>query len=194
MSVRPGSLHPFRQYLLSGGLLRCGVCGSRLVGVNCQKYPKPASSSPYTRTYKCIGDRRQYHISINADFVEQIIISATLRRIEERGKICPKLITPPPDASENLTEAYERHAAALQTLASDYYVQRTLTKEEWQAARDGLKRNLRVAQRLYEPRWRPELARHPRGQANLRKSWDALDLSHRRDIIASELEFATIQT
>jgi excisionase family DNA binding protein len=191
LSDHHSTRHRSCQYLLTGGLLRCSVCGSRLFGVSQERYLRAPGPRIRTRRYKCKGRPGEDHASINADFVEALIVSATLQRLEKRMKIRPRLRVPP-DASERLAEVYEHHAAALRNLASDYYVHRRLTTDEWESARDELEHEMRTAQRINDPRWRPPLARNIQGLRRLRSAWDSFDLSHRRDIIASELEFATV--
>lgn len=179
-----------RPYLLAG-FLRCAKCGNRLHG---SPVVRRASTGEVTRTasYHCHGGPTGCgHTHIKAPFVEDLIVSVVLYRLEKRPRTRPD-IEAPPDASERLAAAFERHASALRTLARDYYVTRRLTREEWFAARDGLERELMLEQRAARPQWRPSLARKDRERPQFRAEWDSLDLNHRRDIIASELECAYV--
>lgn len=183
--------HPSHRFLLSGGLLRCSVCGGRLHGVT-QRGSRRRSGYVYeARGYRCDGNKTKYHVSINADFLEALIVSATLDRLETRCKVHPTLSVPP-NAPERLAEAYERHATALRTLAHDYYVERQLTREEWESAKEGLERRLRDVKKHYEPQGYLPAAGGQKQLKRLILAWDTLELFHRRDVIASELECATI--
>ena len=140
------------------------------------------------RTYKCpskpVGCS---HTSINAEFLEGLVVSAALERLERRSQMRPT-IDPPLDAPERLIAAYESHADSLRTLAIDYYVHHRVTREEWEAARAGLEHQLGAARRRFDPRWRPTAIRKPKSVTRFRADWDSLDLGHRRDILASEIE------
>ena len=178
------------KYLLSG-FLRCGKCGGPLSG-----YAHPcrrATGELYTvNAYRCrTAPTGCAGVGINADFVENIVVGAVLDRLERRPRVRPK-VSPPIDASEQLTAAYDSHAVAIRTLATDYYVEHLLTREEWVSARDGLELQLSAARRNLEPRWHPSTQRKPNRVTRFRADCKSFDCGHRRDIIASELEFASI--
>ncbi len=175
-----------RSYLLSSGLLRCGICGARMHG---STYKSGGGERRPVRSYVCGRRRAQGHsVVIHAEVVEEIIAKLTLDRIERQAWLRHSL--PSPDgAPEELRAAYEAHAAAVRALTVDYYVQRRITTEEWETARDGLDDQLRQALQAHAPRRRP---RTPTEAKRFSMAWERLDVSHRRDIIASELHFAII--
>ncbi len=175
-----------RSYLLSSGLLRCGICGARMHGSTSKS--RHGSRGP-VRSYVCGRRGAQGHsVSINAEVVEEIITKLTLDRIERQARL-RRTLPSPDDAPEQLREAYETHAAAVRALTIDYYVKRSITREEWEIARDGLDDQLRQAIQADAPRLRP---RTPMEAKRFRLAWERLDDSHRRDIIASELHFAIV--
>jgi len=179
---------PPPKFLLSSGLLRCGTCGARMHGLTYSR----VEGRDGVRSYVC-GRRGPsgHRVSINAEVVEALVVEQTLARLERRAKMRPAMVLPA-DAPGQLAVAYERHATAMQTLAVDYYVNRRLTTEEWEAARDGLEEQLGHARRLHTPGWQPPQGRANKRRPGFRGAWETLDLLHRRDIIASELRYATI--
>ncbi len=171
---------------LLAGLLVCARCDGRLVGSTA--YSQQASGDKArTLSYAC----RCGWVSINAEFIESLIRCAVLYRIETRSKSLPRA-EPPQDAPERLVAAYDEFSAALRQLTTDYYVERRLTRGEWETARSGLERRLHSARRQFDPQWRQPLPRRPPSAIRFRADWDTLDVAHQRDIIASELQFATI--
>lgn len=185
-----GTYKSHKPYLLSG-LLRCAKCEGHLHGAP-QVRRSVAGEVTTTRNYRCPSAPTGCgHTSINAAFIEDLIVSAVLWRLERRPKIRARL-DPPPDASQRLTAAFQRHAAALRMLARDYYVTRELTREEWVAARDALEHELELERRALQPKWRPAASRRQGGRTRFRADWESFDFRHRRDIVASELEYAYI--
>jgi len=179
---------PPLRFLLSSGLLRCGTCGARMHGFTYAR----GGGRDGVRSYAC-GRRGPtgHRLYINAEVVEALVVEQTLARLERRAKMRPTIALPA-DVPDQLAVAYEAHATAMRTLAIDYYVHRRLTTEEWEAARDGLEEQLGHARRLHTPAWQPPPGRANKRQAGFRGAWETLDLLHRRDIIASELRYATI--
>ena len=177
-------------YLLSG-LLRCSQCGSRLFGATRSRrmasgdmITNPGYRCP-SRPSGCAG------VSVQAAFVEDLVTRTVLYRLEKRRRKFP-IATAPPDASVRLSAAYDRYAVALERLVADYYVERRLTRAEWISARDGLEHQLSVARRHFDPRWKLAPVSSSSAVLSIRSRWKALDRAHQRDIIASELEFATL--
>jgi excisionase family DNA binding protein len=128
---------------------------------------------------------------VAGSFIEDLVTEAVLWRIEHREK--PSTMAAlPADAPERLALAYERYAKALRELVSDYYVERKLTRDEWYVARDGLEHQLNIARRFFDPSLRPYPTSNRMAAARLRREWVSLDVSYRRDVIASELEYATV--
>ena len=143
-----------------------------------------------TPSYKCTSPPHGCgKVQIKAAFVEDLVVCAVLYRLEQRPKIV-QTVSPPNDAPDRLVAAYDRYATAIRKLATDYYVEHRITREEWFTARDGLEQQLNAARRLLEPGWKQPPIRRP--SARFRSDWDSLDFDHKRDIVASELRFASI--
>ena len=190
LASRRGPRRSPDRYLLSG-LLRCQLCGARLVAVRRSRV-NSLGEEVECPGYKCpsrpTGCGR---ISIWARFVEELMTDTVLHRIESRATTRPDE-EPPVDAPEQLTLAYERYSTSVRELAYDYYVGKKLTRDAWLGARDGIEHELNVIRRDLDPRWRLLPAAPSRPKGRLRAEWASLDLAHQRDIIASELESATV--
>jgi site-specific DNA recombinase len=181
---------PPEKFVLSR-LLRCGGCGTRMTGMAIVVAEARRGRGPQRR-YKCPSRPSGCHqVSINADFVEALVVGATLERLKRRTTLRPSA-RPPAGSTKELQSAYERHAESLRLLAHDYYVERRLTREVWESARDGLERELGDARLRFDPSWRPTVSRRPGGSSQFQRDWESLDLSHRRDILASEIEYVTV--
>ena len=181
---------PPEKYLLSR-LLRCGGCGARMTGMTVVASEARRGRHPQRR-YKCPSRPSGCHqVSINADFVEALVVGATLERLKRGQRLRPSS-RPPSGSTKELQSASERHAASLRILADDYYVGHRLTREEWESARAGLDRELGEARLRFDPHWRPAASRRRGGGFRFQRDWDSLDLSHRRDILASEIEYVTV--
>jgi len=190
LASRRGPRRSPDRYLLSG-LLRCQLCGARLVAarrnrinslgeeIDCPGYKCPSRPTGCGR------------LSIWARFVEELVTDTVLHRIEGRAN-SRRDETPPLDAPEQLTLAYERYSTSVRELAYDYYVGKKLTRDAWLSARDGIEHELNAIRRELDPRWRLLPAVTPGTKGRLRAEWASLDLTHQRDIIASELESATV--
>jgi len=192
-AVLADTRHPRRLTYpgLLTGLLRCARCGANLHAGAIKRHLTNGDLATY-RVYRCArpptGCGRP---NVNADYVETLVTEAVLCRIEARRLIEP-IPDLPADADDRLIEAYGRYSAAVVELTTDYFVHRKLTREEWRAARDGLQHHLHVARRQFDPDWRGMQVRQEAPPRELRASWSTLEFAHRRDIIASELEFALV--
>jgi len=190
LASRRGPRRSPDRYLLSG-LLRCQLCGARLVAAK-RRRVNALGEEVECPGYKCpsrpTGCGR---ISIWARFVEELVTDTVLHRIQSRARARPDE-EPPPDAPDQLTLAYERYSTSVRELAYDYYVGKQLTRDAWLSARDGIEHELNAIRRDLDPRWRMLPSVTSRTKGRLRAEWASLDLAHQRDIIASELESATV--
>ena len=181
---------PRSQYILSGGLIRCGICGRPMHRLQAVEHPR--SGQPMPAFYKCAFRPLAHYLTIDAAFVESLVVAWTLDRIERRARQRPSLQMPE-GAPQALAHAYDEHAATLRELSRDFYVNRKLSREEWEAARNGLEEALRDVRRRLEPGWAPDAESAARHARTLRTSWSRLTIDHQRDIVASELRFVTIE-
>jgi site-specific DNA recombinase len=192
-AVLAGARHPHRRSSpgLLTGLLRCARCGATLHAGKVKRRLASGELSTY-RIYKCQAPPTGCgRLNVNADFVEPLVIEAVLCRIEARRLVEP-IPDLPADANDRLIEAYGRYSTAVTELTTDYFVHRKLTREEWLVARDGLQHRLHLARRDFDPNWRGLQVRQEAPPRELRTAWSTLEFAHRRDIIASELEFVLV--
>jgi site-specific DNA recombinase len=116
---------PPEKFVLSR-LLRCGCCGTPMTGMAVMT----TEARREQRRYKCpSGPSACHQVSIDANFVEALVVGATLERLKRSPTLRPSS-RPPSGSNEELQCAYERYAASLRILADDYYVGQRLTREE----------------------------------------------------------------
>jgi site-specific DNA recombinase len=170
-----------RRYLLSGGLLRCGVCDSILVA-------RPRDDG--VRRYVCAkgpGLPGCGRTAIVAEPVEAFIVEAVLYRLDT-----PELAaalegaTPPDDAGERANLAADR--AQLEELATAYG-DRQITFAEYLAARKPIEARIEAGKRALARLTRTEaITPYVGNAAALRETFANLPLTRQRAIVASILD------
>ncbi len=162
-------------YLLTGGIARCGICGTALVSR--PKAPgRPAmvcASGP--GFHGCGG------IRIMAEPLERLVSEAVLLAVEG-GALAQAL-----ESAEDRAALAELEGvnAKLAELAGDYGADR-ITRGEWEQARAVLSsREKALQRRLQASRWGVGLANLP---DPLRAAWPTLPLHLRRTVISAVVE------
>jgi DNA invertase Pin-like site-specific DNA recombinase len=180
-SATRATARTIRRYLLSGGLLRCGVCDSVLVA-------RPRQDG--TRRYVCAkgpGLPGCGKTAIVAEPLESFIAEAVLYRLDT-----PELAaalegaTPPDDSGERANLAADR--AQLEELAAAYG-EKLITFPEYLAARKPIEARIEAGKRALARLTRTEAITPYVGQAGaLRDAWADLPLTRQRAIVASVLD------
>ena len=180
-SATRATARTIRRYLLSGGLLRCGVCESVLVA-------RPRQDG--TRRYVCAkgpGLPGCGKTAIVAEPLERFIAEAVLYRLDT-----PELAaalegaTPPDDTGERANLAADR--AQLEELAAAYG-EKLITFPEYLAARKPIEARIEAGTRALARLTRTEAITPYVGQAGaLRVAWADLPLTRQRAIVASILD------
>jgi hypothetical protein len=124
-----------RQYLLTGGLLRCGTCGNQL-------YSKPQKnrSGDLVGTYACKSAADPVlpgcgGVSIRAEFVEPLVTEWVLKRVGSRA--FARALNDLQGVSLEATQDVRELEAQLDSL-SDMFTHRELTEREWRRMRRDL--------------------------------------------------------
>lgn len=174
-----------RRYLL-GRLLRCGLCGARLVA-------RPNGDGH--RRYMCargVGFSGCGHIFIKADELELFVVDAVLHRLDS-----PELAAAmnggggDPDA-ERIQHELDEATHHLDELARAYG-DRAITLPEWLAARAPIEQRMEIAKRQLARLGRVSLVQGHVGHASaLRKTWRDLPLTRQRAIVAAVLDHLVI--
>jgi DNA invertase Pin-like site-specific DNA recombinase len=174
-----------RRYLLSGGLLRCGLCGAVLVA-------RPRGDG--ARRYVCAkgpGKPGCGGIAILAEPLEAHIAEAVLYRLdtpEMAAALAGASI--PDDSAERSAVALDR--AQLEELARAYG-ERQITFPEYIAARKPIEARIETAQRKISRATGTEAVAPYVGRSGaLRAEWKNLPLTRQRAVVASVLDRATI--
>ena len=175
-----------RRYLLSGGLLRCGLCDSILVA-------RPRDNG--TRRYVCARGPALPgcgKTAIVSEPVETFVAEAVLYRLDS-PELAATLdgLTPPDDEGDRANLATDR--AQLEELATAYG-DRLVTFPEYLAARKPIEARIEAGKRLLARLTRTEAITPYVGKAAaLRATWADLPLTRQRAIVASMLDRITVR-
>jgi DNA invertase Pin-like site-specific DNA recombinase len=170
-----------RRYLLTGGLARCGRCGSLMTASL-----SPRRHAPGVRAYQC----RDCKLSISsAETVEVYVVEAVLTLLEDSAVVAALAQDSPSD--ERRGELLEELAACTADLLDIARAKGAgeLTKAEWQVMRGELVDRQRRAEaeldRLDKIAERPSLQQ-------VRDRWSALTLAERRAVIGAVIAKVTV--
>lgn len=173
-----------RRYLLSG-LLRCGLCGSKL-------YSTPKDGK---RRYGCMpapGRTNCGRVFIYADKLEAFVAEAVLMRLDS-----PNLIESMVGASDHaeiaqLGDQIAAEQARMEDLAA-MWADGKIGSKEWKIARDRLEASMTANQRALSRLTNHDTIENYLGQGStLREQWDGLNLSRQAGIVKAVLDYATI--
>ena len=176
-----------RRYLLSGGLLRCGICDSVLIA-------RPRGDGE--RRYICAkgpGLPGCGGIAILSDPLERFIREAVLHRIDT-----PQLraALDGADAPSEVGIAAAGELAASQSQLEELataYGQRLITFAEYLAARKPIEARMDAAKRALSRQSRTAaVAPYLGNAAALREAWDSLSLPRQRAVVAAVLDRVTV--
>ena len=176
-----------RRYLLTGGLLRCGLCDTPMVS-------RPRTGG--LRRYVCAsgpGFGGCGKMAVNADPVEAFVAEAVIYRLDT------------PQLAKALTEARKANAehdqlavsvaedtAMLEQLARDY-ADKAISHQEWSAARQPIQGRIDAARRRLSRISRTHRIDDYAGNSQaLADAWTGLDLARRQAIIATVVDHLVV--
>jgi hypothetical protein len=173
-----------RRYLLHG-LVRCGLCGSRMVA-------RPRAGGQ--RRYACVTDNGGCgRITVNADPLEQLVTEAILYRLDtpELAAALNNQASQAPDAARFRSEVEEAQAQLAEL--GEAYANKQIGMPELIAARKVIEARLDTARKQLAKLTRPGALTEHVGQGDtLRECWETLDLSRQHAIVAAILDRLTI--
>lgn len=175
-----------RNYLVSSGLARCGICGSPLVG-------RPSEKG--VRRYVCAkgpGKPGCGKTAIVAEPVEAFLVEAVLYRLDT-PELAAALdgVTPPDDTGDRANLAADQ--SQLEELATAYG-DRLVTFAEYLAARKPIEARIEASKRSLARLTKTEAITPYVGKATeLRATWADLPLTRQRAIVASVLDRVVIR-
>ncbi len=177
-----------RRYLLSGGLLRCSLCGSVLVA-------RPRTDG--TRRYVCAkgpGLTGCGRIAVLAEPVEELITGAVLYRLDT-PELADALAGKAMEDAE--ADAAQASVAADRTQLEELaraYGERQITFPEYLAARKPIETRIEAGQRKVSRLTQTSaLAGHVGNAAALRSAWADLPLTRQRALVAAVLDRAVVR-
>ncbi|MBM3696269.1 MAG: recombinase family protein [Actinobacteria bacterium] len=176
-----------RRYLLTGGLLRCGRCGTPMVS-------RPRTDG--ARRYVCApgpGFGGCGRMATVAEPVEALVAEAVLQRLDT-----PQLAAALSDARRASTEAEALHEqvaadeALLDQLAADVGARR-ISHREWMAARQPIQARIDAAQRRLSRISPTQPVDEYAGRSHLlRDAWAGLPLTRQNAIIRLILDHVVV--
>ena len=173
-----------RRYLLTGGLVVCGVCGHRLVGGQKTMGDKKV---PYLLCHSNSGGR--YCVGILADNTEEFVVGKLFDELDKPeflNAIAADAHGPHRDRIVAGLDALERRRRELATM---WATPGELTNAEWREARGALAEN--------ERRLRAELDEIPPPVmdvdiAGAREAWPDMTLDEKREFVRLFIERVTV--
>jgi site-specific DNA recombinase len=176
-----------RRYLLTGGLLKCSLCGASLSA-------RPRADG--RRRYICAkgpGRPGCGGIAIMADDLEALIVEAILYRLDTPEMAAALAGTTALDQQgADLHDALARDLSQLDELANAYG-QWAITLREYLAAREPIEARIETAKRRISRITRTAAVdRYVGDSAALRTAWVDLPLPRQRAIVAAVLDRAVI--
>jgi DNA invertase Pin-like site-specific DNA recombinase len=174
-----------RRYLLTR-LLRCGLCGERLVS-------RPRDDG--RRRYICArgpnftGCGKLYVV---ADELEAFVVEAVLYRLDSPGLV--DVLNGSASGSSDDVSQIEADAAAVQLAElAEVYGRRDITLAEWLAARKPIEARLTAAKRRLAQSSRVSvLAGHVGNGEQLRSQWEDMPLTRQRAIVAAVVDHVVV--
>jgi len=176
-----------REYLLSGGLLRCGLCGTRLYarpklgGVPCYV----CASGP---GFKGCGKIRRLAVPVESLISEAVIYRLDSPALAKAVAAEEKQLRGRDKVIESAGEIEAQQAE----LAREWGAGR-LARAEWLAARDALQRRLDALHAQLRVEQRSAAVKGLVGRSKvLAKRWPSLSVEQRRAIVAAVLDHARV--
>lgn len=168
-----------RRYLLTGGCARCGVCGAPMAAALKRLR---SETKPYYSCHPNAGGRAC--VGVLGDPFEAYVAATLLDELDKPEFLAALAVDDREAEREEITTAIRGLDGQRGDLAK-MWARRTLTAEEWQAARAELAEQ--------EQELRRQLAEIPVKPPHLepgviRAAWDAMVLDERREIVSMFIE------
>jgi site-specific DNA recombinase len=172
-----------RRYLLSGGLLRCGLCGRQL---------RARPRVDHVRRYVCPSGPMYGGcggIAIVAEPLEAIVTERVLDVLDS-PVVEAQAQRQLDGTADTVVETLGADQRALEELALDYYRDRLISRDEYLVARGSLEARIESARRRLAESTGERVLESVRGIARTR--WPAVGFDQRRAILAALIESITI--
>jgi site-specific DNA recombinase len=172
-----------RSYLLSGGLLRCGLCGSVLIS-------KPKAR--LVRRYVCRkepGGNGCGKLARRAEPLEELVADLVFVALEDVD-ISQYARS---EGDDDVFDDIRRDEESLVALSHDFYVDGAITRPEFFHARDVVKERLEHNQaRLGKRQGRGVLTQALAAGATLRAQWGERPLEWRRMVVSALIDYIEV--
>jgi DNA invertase Pin-like site-specific DNA recombinase len=176
-----------RRYLLSGGLLRCGLCGEVL---------RARPQADGARRYVCIkgpGQPGCGRMAIKAEPVEAFVTEAVTLRLDSPMLAATLAGKVRDDAALSEMQTFLAEDQAQLIELAEVYGARTISLSEYLAARKPIQQRIDAFRRQLAKVTQTEaLDRYVGSAAVLREGWADLPISRQHAIIAAVLDHAVV--
>lgn len=176
---------PARMRLLSGGIVRCGLCGSQMYAV--------ATGDPNRRDlYKCGGDTGCSRLSCNADDLEADVTEGVLARLTDAGyrkalQAAVNGLSTTQAAEEELADLRQR----LDHLGEDY-ADGLIEREQMRAGTAKLRERIAKTKAVIERQTTLSDIPEPTVEKII-AWWEEASVQRRRDVTAVILDHVTVK-
>ena len=183
--ARATGARPGRVYLLTGGIARCGRCGSWL---HAQRRGTGG------RVYACVGGPDKGGcggLSVSADPLEELLSAAVFSRLAGARIPAPARSQGDEDQMKAATElsAVDGRSAEL----ADLFAGGEISRSEWMKARRGIEARRAKAEASLAQSGERRITRRWFGKADaLREQWPAMTIDQRRAVISALVHVITV--
>ncbi|WP_246057057.1 recombinase family protein [Nocardioides eburneiflavus] len=201
-----------RHYLLSAGILKCGVCGrsmnhkveSRVTRIAMRdeqgrtvkdaqgrvvRVRKPGATATTASRYACIAQpgRGCGRVSISCPEVDALVTEAVFEALSG-ADLSPRASTPSDSEVAAIRDQMADAEARLVQVGLDH-ADGVIGRAEWLAMKKRIESNLEgLRARLPDAEGANVLAALPTGSAGLRRAWSEMDLDLRRAVVQAVIE------
>jgi site-specific DNA recombinase len=172
-----------REYLLTG-LIRCGRCGEAMRG-----HPNQGK-----RSYACLTEGGGCgKLRIIAEPTEQVIAEAIFSAIDGGAVNRALAAASADDAGAEMVEQIAADRAGLDQLARDHYVDRSITREEFFAAREELSLRIAASEAKLSRNADTAVLAGVTSGAVARAAWAEHETRWRRELLATLIDRIDVQ-
>ena len=176
-----------RTYLLTGGLIRCGICDQRLVA-------RPRDDG--ARRYVCArlpGGSNCGKIARLAEPVDEVVAEAVFLALDG-ADISEYMRREQQETDAGVFEAIRRDEEVLEELSRDYYAEKAITRAEFFAARDIVQARLEENRaQLARQHGRRVLTDVVGAGAEVRRRWPDAPLDWKRAVISAVIDYVVLE-
>lgn len=165
------------------GLMRCGACGSRMHA--------QTSTNGSTRIFRCpMQPRGCGRVAVSQQDTIETVIAQVGSKLADRREGLPRATRS--SSTSTIESTLDNFASALSELAHRFYVERAISRAEYQVAKERLENSLDHDSALYEAWLPPDLGRAA-GTISFESIWNDLPHEQQREIVVALIDNISIR-